>query len=1041
MKKLILLILILFFANITLASPTGYEYYRYQGKDHIHTWNENPLGVNESNIWFKDKSNKPYVQFFNGEDWEEALDRSDWITFNYGIGYYYPSEFRILTANHLNDAEHNITTDNETFWEMNLYKCDNFGDLDYCAGWNRGQQVNDKYMRNSFFFETDDFISPYNTSYLWGFEDIDIGSNSVTDLIRYCFMETDFDTNLSNMFCNVTSLDNTGEFIVYNLTQLYIYDSILEVGHDIFWNSTTEVRLRYNSGEFMLEAPMNIYEGWSGRNEIPMYWIDFGASLLLLVDDFNNYSGYIHNAGFAYTSFRNTNAVTGASRVTAQKDRGFLGFNVSDLPDGITNDNITSVQLLHGLVSVTAPPPTNWRTRFYSASDVNTLDNLDYNKGKLALLVDWDIYCGGANSPCTTYIPLPIVGKSNITDNLIYAKNNDVPFHIITRDNSLYGFPDVSWTHITGVVSREKSYLEINFTIPNYIFNITLDFPGNNSNFIINSTSEVIEFPLNGTNHGEYLSDRCTFTSNDGVLFLNTTQVDVNNSIGYGYYFPNITRYSFNDNGSKWWEANCTDLWGTKAYSGRYNFNITKSLPPSVQFLTQVPADIDTFNILGHDALNITYNITDNQDNLDDEIDLSTVFLYHQTNNSIDDCWIISNGTPMCGYMPRAYTYNLSSHFSFQMSDNEVYPGTYNFNEMAMETTAHSIYTLSGQNRYVKVQLKNVSNLKNFTIFEAMINNTNPTGTRSLRLYYCNSSYSTGSPVVNSNCINFYNLDAQSNYNHTHTVDSSHIVAPVPIVAGHLGDVLVTPTSYFLLRGQGGIHNWDLYYIQNDTETAEYTTNNGIAWTPFVGTIDSHIHQYDGSEFFKYYVCANDTTGKENCSNVRIDKIELGGIPPSSPFVYFPTLGTYSGFTFINWTAAVSPNGYEITGYNITLLDFNESFVQNILLNTSNLSYYWNTSEAYNGDYIIQVYACDELDQCSFGLSENITILNQNITVSIGALKIIPNIKRYPLAIRNLTLHELIIIQNNQIFPNLKFNKTLNMSIFPNRLGYPIVRK
>jgi hypothetical protein len=68
------------------------------------------------------------------------------------------------------------------------------------------------------------------------------------------------------------------------------------------------------------------------------------------------------------------------------------------------------------------------------------------------------------------------------------------------------------------------------------------------------------------------------------------------------------------------------------------------------------------------------------------------------------------------------------------------------------------------------------------------------------------------------------------------------------------------------LRGRIGVHDYDVYYIDDisRTDAIQTSTNRGGAWTNFSGTVDAHLHQYDGSEKFYYYVCANDTSNNQN---------------------------------------------------------------------------------------------------------------------------------------------------------------------------------
>jgi parallel beta-helix repeat protein len=395
----------------------------------------------------------------------------------------------------------------------------------------------------------------------------------------------------------------------------------------------------------------------------------------------------------------------------------------------------------------------------------------------------------------------------------------------------------------------------------------------------------------------------------------------------------------------------------------------------NITFNSQVPADISVTNIFNQ-FLNISYNITDTSG-----INISTVKLYYKANSSDSDLFYCINGTSYFGFQTGGESFvNGSTDYNFSINDNEVYPASYNFNENAMRNTAHSAYDLSGNNKYIKIRLYNISDAKNYSFFEVFVQNQT-SSSNALRVYYCNSSYSTGSPATNANCINFYNILASYPSNHTHGADSIHYVVPMPInkTSKMLGNVIVTPTSYFLLRGVAGINAWNVYYIANITraDTIQASANAGVAWSNFAGTVDAHIHQYDGTEAFHYYACANDTLGNGNCSDVRSDLIDLKGLPPSSPSVYAPAESIYAGNITINYTASASPNGYPISFYNISLVNLSEAFNLSIQSNNSlDLSYVWDSTAATDGEYYVKVVACDDQGQCSAGFSENFSIDN-----------------------------------------------------------------
>jgi hypothetical protein len=399
---------------------------------------------------------------------------------------------------------------------------------------------------------------------------------------------------------------------------------------------------------------------------------------------------------------------------------------------------------------------------------------------------------------------------------------------------------------------------------------------------------------------------------------------------------------------------------------------ILDTAAPSVLFNYQYPSDLNLTNFLGSAGVNISYNISDSLIGLNS----STITLRYKTNSTQSNNHYYQNGTARVGYFASNVYTNTSNVYVWNLLDNQVLPGTYNFGEFSMENTVHLSNVLSGGNKYLSVELFNVSNDTQYNFYEIMVNSS--TGNKALKFFYCNSSYSTGVVASSINCYNFYALAPTATFNHGHTVYSKHQVIPFAIdtATGSIGTIKVTPTSYFLI-GSSGSTVWNYYYINNATRDNAFktSTTSGSSWVANnTISIDAHLHQYGDSQSLWYYACANDTLGNENCTSPRQDLFELAGLPPISPYVYSPTNSSYTGDISINYTAAFSPNNYEISYYNISLLNEDESFNSSIIDNNGiNLGYIWDSS-GYGGIFIIKVEACDVLNQCSFGLSENFTL-------------------------------------------------------------------
>ena len=402
------------------------------------------------------------------------------------------------------------------------------------------------------------------------------------------------------------------------------------------------------------------------------------------------------------------------------------------------------------------------------------------------------------------------------------------------------------------------------------------------------------------------------------------------------------------------------------------------STPPNVDFVSQNPADVDTINILSND-LNITYNITDNFG-----VNASTVFMYYKTNSTHSDTVWFVNGSAVSGW--QATTGTQSGDLWNFMLDHQVYPGIYNIDDSVMESETKHDFTLTTSSKILKIRFFNITDDKQYNYLVLDAENVSG-GSGFLRIYYCNESYTTGDPETNDNCIEFYDLQPGTAYNYT-IGSSTYWIIPMGIdnTTGYLANVKITNTSYILLRDSASNSDWKVSYITNITrdDQVQYSGNGGLSYSNFAGTVDMHIHQFCGTDKLWYYVCANDTAGNENCSAVRYDLLQLAGLPPTSPDVYSPLEGIYSGNININYRESISPNGYDIDYYNITLVDLGLSVVHVIKSNNSlDLSYVWDSTEVPDGEYFIRVEAVDELGQSSYGYSENVTIDNNAPMVTI----------------------------------------------------------
>ena len=438
----------------------------------------------------------------------------------------------------------------------------------------------------------------------------------------------------------------------------------------------------------------------------------------------------------------------------------------------------------------------------------------------------------------------------------------------------------------------------------------------------------------------------------------------------------------------------CTHSSGTTwSYAGGENDNIryiitanlTGGTPPTPTFGLSVirnyqqPRFINNTNLLTR-KLNITYNITRTGTG-NETINTELSFLNYTTIKPISDCIIFRNGTcQQRGYTRLTFISNVSRVFKAILDENKIYPGTYNFNDSTTDVLAHTKQNLQGTNSWVSFSLKNLTSKVRYNILEVMFNST-PLSTTPLNVYYCNSTYPFNSnPATASSCVNIYTLPAKYNFHHIHSVNSAHQIIPMTIntTTQKVGNKLkVTSTSYFLFQTPSNTNYWNYYTMAKnaDVGSTKTSTNNGIAWTTQTYTIDAHIHQYNGTEIFKYNACSQSNQTNRTCSVFYNQSINLTNLPPTAPQVYKPVLNSTFGknnLITINWTPSESPTGSAIVNYTLYLFNSSTIKVKPIAnLSGTKFGYNWNTTTILtSGQYKFKVIAKDANGMNSTGTSQ-----------------------------------------------------------------------
>lgn len=420
-------------------------------------------------------------------------------------------------------------------------------------------------------------------------------------------------------------------------------------------------------------------------------------------------------------------------------------------------------------------------------------------------------------------------------------------------------------------------------------------------------------------------------------------------SIGRLGFYTNTKSAAFTD--FRVWEGACTD---EPANSG-----------PTITWWMQVP-DINISN-LGQ-TINIVYNITDANGVA------SNATLYYKVNSTQDHIMLNDSGTTDAS-SHEAELVITGNVFNWSLEDNEVYPGVYNLNHSITENAIHTGHVIASKNTVPGVSFQGMA-ITPYNLLEVMItnhsNNSNP-----LQVWYCNRTDLDTKIIWSEHCTNFYTIEGGLQPNHFHGNSTWHMVIPFAInTSGYLNDVLLTDngTFYFIPVTN---NDWTIYYTDNYTTptTTRITSGGGPGLNFQTYTFDSHIHQIDYTDNVSYWVVAWDNQSARTNGSLTVDMIGISDQPPNSPSIRTPIGGNYTGKINISYDASQSPNNYTIEFYNVSIWINNLSTRLELFNNSKNTWMIWeNLSDYPNGDYMIRVDACDDQNDCSFALSELITI-------------------------------------------------------------------
>jgi len=481
------------------------------------------------------------------------------------------------------------------------------------------------------------------------------------------------------------------------------------------------------------------------------------------------------------------------------------------------------------------------------------------------------------------------------------------------------------------------------------------------------------------------------------TTILNITPYDVNNdTMSVAFYngtWSELSSSSGNENGTDVtysWSAlayNTTYIWyvnvsdGIDTISETYNFTTKVDDTPVVIFNNSYPVDFDSTNL--NSGGNITYTFTDAVG-----IENSSVSLFVKSNSSTRgvDYWRIENGSVIQDDYLELNDFSVDGNeYTFGLCPCYIYSGVSNIKIATIKEYDHFLYNLTNQNQYIKIKFFNMTNETESNVIRIMTNRTS--GTNPSPMYYCNSSYSTGSPVTDNNCVQFDTIhtdhDPAYSFNNSYYHYSTGVINTTD---GTYEGIKLTSISYFLIRGAVATTT-SVGYVEEitRTDTIQITGNGGNTWTNFAGTVDASVDQVYADNIIYYYAFANNTMGLGTTSLVTVDAMEYGILPPTSPQIITPKTLIYSNTTGemnISYRPAETPTG-SIIQYNISLLNSTYGYISTIVANNSiNLNYSWDFSAIADGTYAIEVWALTNNSLTSSAQSEIFEIDNTPPTVT-----------------------------------------------------------
>lgn len=416
-------------------------------------------------------------------------------------------------------------------------------------------------------------------------------------------------------------------------------------------------------------------------------------------------------------------------------------------------------------------------------------------------------------------------------------------------------------------------------------------------------------------------------------------------------------------------QGNTNQTWvnlTSRTYS--WDWNTTN---PTPVLISQSP-DINSTNLIGQDLV-IKYQMVSNFSDINE----STVrFYFNTTRNGIINTakingTLVQPGAATIGFQPISndgvnHTFNIPADVIYPLTANIIDANSSNSCSQSCHIGADysTVTNPTNKNNIFKTRLFNISNETSYNYFEAMVNVTTVTGQSPALVYFCNASYTTGALSTSSNCAQIGSFLPKTTFDHYHTQlnaigNLGHSIIPYKVnnTAGTINNITISPDdNYFAIKFQST--GWNIYYSNNVTrqDQTRLSTNNGVGYSNFSGTLRWHVHKFNNNDIFSYYTCYNSSSiGTQYCSAVTQDVISEADINPVGAVITTPNATRvtypYNENMSINWTEGSSLTDGVILYYNLTLWQAG-TFVMNIgNYSNTTLSTSWNPGEAPNGTY------------------------------------------------------------------------------------------